>query len=88
MLTRGLAVQLGKDNMRVNAICPGPVDATAVYPEMSSSLDDPGEIFTEGPIPRSGTVEEMANSALFLVSPEAAYTSGIALAVDGGGAAK
>jgi len=88
MLTRGLAVQLGRDNIRVNALCPGPVDTTAVYQDMSSTQDAPGKTIEERPIQRYGTVEEMADAALFLVSPEAAYISGVALPVDGGGAAK
>ena len=63
MLTRGLAVQLGRDNIRVNAICPGPVDTTLVYKDMASSQEDPKKTNEDRPIARYGTVDEMAEAA-------------------------
>jgi len=88
MLTRGLAVQLGRDNIRVNAVCPGPVDTTVVYKDMASSQENPQKTNEDRPIARYGTVEEMAEAALFLAAPESAYITGVALPVDGGGVAK
>lgn len=90
MLTRALAVALAKDGIRVNAICPGPISSTPLW---QGVLDRNPDIVPEEyvqmniqnrPIKRLGTPEEMAQAALFLVSPEASYITGVALPVDGG----
>jgi len=92
MLTRTLAVALAKDGIRVNAVCPGPIASTPLW---QGVLARNPEIVPEEykqmniqvrPIKRLGTPEEMAQAALFLVSPEASYITGVALPVDGGGA--
>jgi NAD(P)-dependent dehydrogenase (short-subunit alcohol dehydrogenase family) len=94
MLTRALAVYLAKDNIRVNCICPGPVTSTPLWPQFVSR--NPGinpEQLTKTivektvPLKRPGTPEEMAAAALFLVTPEASYITGVALPVDGGSSA-
>lgn len=92
MLARALAVALAKDGIRVNAVCPGPIASTPLWqgvlarnPEIVP--DDYAKMNMEvRPIKRLGTPEEMAQAALFLVSPEASYITGVALPVDGGGA--
>ena len=90
MLTRALAVALAKDGIRVNAVCPGPISGTPLWRGvLSRNPDIVPEEYTrmniEGrPIKRLGTPEEMAQAALFLVSPEASYITGVALPVDGG----
>jgi NAD(P)-dependent dehydrogenase (short-subunit alcohol dehydrogenase family) len=90
MLTRALAVALAKDGIRVNAICPGPISSTPLW---QGVLARNPEIVPEEyaqmnmqirPIQRLGTPEEMAQAALYLVSPEASYITGVALPVDGG----
>jgi NAD(P)-dependent dehydrogenase (short-subunit alcohol dehydrogenase family) len=92
MLTRALAVSLAADNIRVNAICPGPIDSTPLWQGvLARNPDIEAESYAEmnrqvRPIKRLGTPEEMARAALFLVSPENAYITGVALPVDGGGA--
>lgn len=92
MLTRALAVSLAADGIRVNAVCPGPIDSTPLW---QGVLARNPEIVPEDyarmnmnvrPIKRLGTVEEMARAALFLVSPQSSYITGVALPVDGGGA--
>lgn len=91
MLTRALAVGLADDGIRVNAICPGPIDSTPLWkgvlernPEIESKSY--AEINKQvRPIKRMGTPEEMARAALFLVAPASSYITGIALPVDGGG---
>lgn len=93
MLTRALAVALAKDNIRVNAICPGPISTTPLWQDVLSR--NPGIVpeqyakaSIEGRlIKRFGTPEEIAAAALYLVSPEASYITGVALPIDGGGAA-
>lgn len=92
MLARALAVSLAKDNIRVNAICPGPIDGTPLWQGVLAR--NPGieaQSYAEmnkavRPIHRLGTPEEMARAALFLVSPGSSYITGVALPVDGGGA--
>jgi NAD(P)-dependent dehydrogenase (short-subunit alcohol dehydrogenase family) len=92
MLTRTLAVALAKDGIRVNAVCPGPIDSTPLWQGVLARNPEivPDEYRTMNmqvrPIKRLGTPEEMAHAALFLVSPEASYITGVALPVDGGGA--
>lgn len=95
MLTRALALSQAKDNIRVNCICPGPVVTTPLWPDFvsrnpESNPNELTKIIVEQTVPfkRSGTPEEMADAALFLVSPEASYITGVALPVDGGSSAK
>jgi NAD(P)-dependent dehydrogenase (short-subunit alcohol dehydrogenase family) len=92
MLTRALAVSLAKDGIRVNAVCPGPISTTPLWQGvLARNPEIVPEEYTQmniqvRPIKRMGTPEEMAQAALFLVSPEASYITGVALPVDGGGA--
>jgi len=92
MLTRALAVSLAKDGIRVNAVCPGPISSTPLWQSvLARNPEIVPEEYTQmniqvRPIKRLGTPEEMAQAALFLVSPEASYITGVALPVDGGGA--
>lgn len=92
MLTRALAVALAKDNIRVNAVCPGPISSTPLWQDVLARNPEivPEEYENMNkqrrPIQRLGTPEEMAQAALFLVSNEASYITGVALPVDGGGA--
>ncbi len=95
MLTRALALSLAKDNIRVNCICPGPIVTTPLWPDFVSrnpgvNPDDLTKTIVEQTVPlkRPGTPEEMAQAALFLVSPENSYISGIFLPVDGGSSAR
>jgi NAD(P)-dependent dehydrogenase (short-subunit alcohol dehydrogenase family) len=92
MLTRCLAYDLAKDNIRVNCICPGIVE-TPLWPSfMSRNPEMKPEVLEKyyierRAIKRFGTAEEMAEAALFLVSPQASWITGVALPIDGGGAA-
>jgi NAD(P)-dependent dehydrogenase (short-subunit alcohol dehydrogenase family) len=95
MLTRALALYLAKDNIRVNCICPGPITTTPLWPDFVSRNPgiDPKEltkavIEQTVPLKRAGTPEEIAEAALFLVTPKNSYVTGIALPVDGGSAAR
>jgi NAD(P)-dependent dehydrogenase (short-subunit alcohol dehydrogenase family) len=92
MLARTLAQHLGKDNIRVNCLCPGIVQ-TPLYPEFFSrnpgvNFENASKILMERrAIQRIGTPEEIAHAALFLVSPQAFWITGVALPIDGGSAA-
>lgn len=82
-LTKSLARDLGPDGIRVNAICPGLIRT----PLTEAYFAD--EQFAEGlaeqvPQGRPGSAVDVAQAALYLASPMAAYVNGIALTVDGG----
>ncbi len=81
-LTRGLAVDLGRDGITVNCICPGPIRTgiTARIPEEHK------EIYAKRRVPlrRYGHPEEVAHMTLSLVLPAASYLNGAVIPVDGG----
>jgi NAD(P)-dependent dehydrogenase (short-subunit alcohol dehydrogenase family) len=86
-LTRVLAAENGPFGIRVNAICPTMVDTPMAqrtldtHPNPQEWLD---EIKAGVPLRRIGTVQDVADAALFLASDEAAYITGVSLPVDGG----
>jgi NAD(P)-dependent dehydrogenase (short-subunit alcohol dehydrogenase family) len=92
MLTRKLAVDLAKDNIRVNCLCPGRVQ-TGTRPGISQKRAKELGITPEEweerdkkriPLGRFITEQEVAEAALFLVSEKASGITGVALPVDGG----
>ncbi len=89
-LTRAMAIDHGRDNIRVNCVCPGDVDTPMLRSECSQ-LGEDVQAFMRGaanrPLRRIGTPEDVANAVLFLVSPMASWITGAALVVDGGGLA-
>lgn len=83
MLTKTVAIQYAKDNIRCNCICPGGVDTPAV----AGLLSDPKarEWFDSiHPIGRMGRPEEIAQAALYFASDESVWTTGAILPIDGG----
>ena len=94
---RALAKRYAKESIRVNAICPGPIDTPMLRtfvarPDQQSThgMDKEELVRTRGgqtPMGRPGRAEEVANAALFLVSDEASFVTGAALPVDGGATA-
>ncbi len=82
-LTKGMAVDLGKYGITVNYLQPG-----AIWTKMSEPfMDDPDfKAYWEGkaPIGRIGEPEEVASAALYLVSEEARFVSGVGFNIDGG----
>ena len=82
-LTRETAVEFARRNIRVNALCPGPVDT----PLMAELLGDPARRarrMVHIPFGRLARASEVAQAALFLASDESSYVNGAALTVDGG----
>lgn len=88
-LTRAAAAEVAADGVRVNCICPGPIETPLqrLSEQLSNAKDPEAERkrFTESaPMGRYGTVEEIARSVAFLLSPAVPYLTGTALTVDGG----
>jgi len=84
-LTRTAALELGKDKIRVNCICPGIISTPLVHggvPGGKETLDP--LIGKAQAIQRAGQAEDIANMALFLASDEASWVTGAAMVVDGG----
>ena len=82
-LTRIMAVELARSNVRVNAIAPGPIE-TAMAREVHSAKAR-AEWNRRVPMGRYGTPEEVAQAACFLIDPlRSSYITGQVLAVDGG----
>lgn len=81
-LTRVMAVDYGKYNIRVNCICPGAIDT----PMIADALKNPevSKNYETGPLGRVGKPEEIAYAALFLASDESSYVTGLIMPVDGG----
>lgn len=74
-MTKCAALELGKDNIRVNAVHPGMI-ATAMTVDMPDPMNQP--------IQRKGHVDEVAETVLFLASDRSSYTTGCDFVVDGG----
>ncbi len=79
-LTKSLARELGKDNIRVNAVAPG-VTLTDMMKSVPQEVIEP--IIKGIPLGRIGTPEEVADAFLFLASDMASYITGVILSVDG-----
>jgi len=94
---RSLAKRLGPDRIRVNAVCPGPIDTPMLRvfvarpdQQRPAGQDVESLVARRGqqiPLGRPGQPDEVANAALFLLSDEASYITGAALPVDGGSTA-
>ncbi len=81
-LTKQYAMELGNFGVRVNAVCPGPVETEMA--KLVHSVAIRSDYYDTIPLGRYGTTEEMANVVGFLCSKEASYVNGQALANDGG----
>jgi NAD(P)-dependent dehydrogenase (short-subunit alcohol dehydrogenase family) len=83
-LSRELAVQFAREGVRVNALCPGPVETPLL---MRLFSDDPAAYERRRvhlPMGRLAQAREIANGALFLASDESSYVNGSTFLVDGG----
>jgi NAD(P)-dependent dehydrogenase (short-subunit alcohol dehydrogenase family) len=90
---KSLAKRLAPEKIRVNAICPGPIDTPMLRvfvarPDQQRTAGEDKEALVrlragQNPMGRTGRPEEIANAALFLISDEASFVSGAALPVDG-----
>lgn len=82
-LTREIAVEFARRNIRANALCPGPVNT----PLLQTLLADPekrARRLVHIPMGRLAEADEIARAVVFLASDEASYITGTAFVVDGG----
>jgi NAD(P)-dependent dehydrogenase (short-subunit alcohol dehydrogenase family) len=82
-MTREIAVEFARQNIRANSLCPGPVET----PLLAELLADPARRnrrLVHIPQGRFARAEEMANAALFLASDESSFVTGSVITADGG----
>lgn len=86
-LTRVLALEYARENVRVNAVCPGVID-TGMNRRNLELADDPEAVTARWtaatPLGRMGTPEEVAQTVLYLASSQSSFTTGVGLLIDGG----
>jgi NAD(P)-dependent dehydrogenase (short-subunit alcohol dehydrogenase family) len=82
-LTKSAAVEFSAEGVRVNAVCPAVVE-TEINEGMRADGASRDYMLAKHPIGRFGKVEEVASAVLFLCSPGASFTTGIAMPIDGG----
>ena len=89
-LTKSLAQRFAADRVRVNVVCPGPIN-TPMLPGFIGRSDDKDQmaenqkkLMAAVPLGRIGRPEEVAHAVLWLASDDASYVTGISLPVDGG----
>ena len=75
MFTKAMAVRYAADGIRINCVCPGPIDTSFLKKNF---------LVSKLPMGRLGTPDEVANVVLFLASDKCSYVNGAAYTVDGG----
>jgi NAD(P)-dependent dehydrogenase (short-subunit alcohol dehydrogenase family) len=83
-LSRELGVEFAKRGVRVNALCPGPVDTPLLRDIFAADPAEAQRRMVHVPMGRFAQVEEIANAALFLASDESSYVNATEFLVDGG----
>lgn len=89
-LTRAMAIDCGKDNIRVNCVCPGDTETPMLRGEAAQLGEDEKEFLGEAarrPLNRIGQPEDIAHAVLYLVSGLSSWVTGSVIVVDGGGTA-
>lgn len=84
MITRSLALEWGRDGVRINSIVPGPIAGTEGMRRLAPTPELKQQVSDSVPLRRWGTPQDIANCAMFLASPYAEYISGAVIPVDGG----
>jgi NAD(P)-dependent dehydrogenase (short-subunit alcohol dehydrogenase family) len=89
-LTRAMAIDHGRQGIRVNCVCPGDVDTPLLNEEAAQLGEDKAEFMRKAadrPLNRIGQTEDVANAVLYFVSDLSSWVTGSILVVDGGGLA-
>jgi NAD(P)-dependent dehydrogenase (short-subunit alcohol dehydrogenase family) len=87
-MTQSAALDYARKNIRINAVCPGPILTPMLERYLESSGVEETRLGRSLPIGRLGRPEEVGEAVLWLLSPAASFVTGHALAVDGGYLAK
>ena len=83
-MSRELGVQFARQGVRVNALCPGPVNTPLLKELFASDAERAARRLVHVPMGRFAEPEEMANAVLFLASDESSFMTGSELVIDGG----
>jgi NAD(P)-dependent dehydrogenase (short-subunit alcohol dehydrogenase family) len=83
-MTRELGVQFAREGVRVNALCPGPVNTPLLQELFAKDAERAARRLVHIPMGRFGEPEEMANAVLFLASDESSFVTASTFLVDGG----
>jgi NAD(P)-dependent dehydrogenase (short-subunit alcohol dehydrogenase family) len=83
-LTRELGVEFARSGVRVNALCPGPIDTPLLQELFAKDPERAARRLVHVPMGRFGSAEEIANGALFLASDESSYVTASTFLIDGG----
>jgi NAD(P)-dependent dehydrogenase (short-subunit alcohol dehydrogenase family) len=83
-MSRELGVQFARDGVRVNALCPGPVNTPLLKELFATDEERAARRLVHVPMGRFGEPEEMANAVLFLASDESSFITASTFLVDGG----
>jgi NAD(P)-dependent dehydrogenase (short-subunit alcohol dehydrogenase family) len=83
-MSRELGVQFAREGVRVNALCPGPVNTPLLKELFASDEERAARRLVHVPMGRFGEPEEMANAVLFLASDESSFMTANTFLVDGG----
>ena len=83
MMTKTMALELAKDNIRANLVAPGAIE-TNMNKELKENKDMLERVLAQIPVKRIGNPEEVANVVEFLASDKASYVTGTTFYVDGG----
>jgi NAD(P)-dependent dehydrogenase (short-subunit alcohol dehydrogenase family) len=89
-MTKAMAIDHGKQGIRVNCLCPGDVETPMLAQDAAArhvSYADYMKGAAQRPLGRVGTPAELAQAALFLAADDSSFMTGAALVVDGGGIA-
>jgi NAD(P)-dependent dehydrogenase (short-subunit alcohol dehydrogenase family) len=87
MLTRAMALDFAKAGIRVNCICPGAIETPMLKASLDTSPDPKAareSLTAKHPLRRTGTPDEVAQAALFLVTDASSFVTGAVIPVDGG----
>jgi NAD(P)-dependent dehydrogenase (short-subunit alcohol dehydrogenase family) len=83
-MSREMGVEFARQGVRVNALCPGPVDTPLLRELFATDKERAARRLVHIPMGRFAQAEEIANAALFLASDESSFITATSFLVDGG----